>query len=318
MLRLLGLLIACALSASALAQGVTRPIRLVVPFPPGAGTDVVARLVAQRLSDMLGATIVVENRAGAGGAIGAEAAAKADPDGFTLLFVASPFTTVPATMAKPSYDPVKQFAPVGLIAQGPLVWAVGSSSAIKSMTELITTARARPGKLTYGSAGQGSVNHLVLEMLRHRAELDIVHVPYKGMGPALVDLIGGQIDMLTTTIAGALPYVKQDKLRVLAVTGTKRAMLLPDVPTLEEAGVKPFEVNNYWGIVAPAATGPQVIAHLHGAVQRLLARADFQERLVREGVEPAPGSSESFGRFLRDDYAAWRGLIVTAKLTFDN
>lgn len=318
MLRLCGLLIACAISASTFAQGVTRPIRLIVPFPPGAGTDVVARLVAQRLSDEMGATIVVENRAGAGGAIGAEAVAKADPDGYTLLFVASPFTTVPATVAKPPYDPVKQFAPVALLAQGPLVWAVGSSSTIKSMAELVATARARPGKLTYGSAGQGSVNHLVLEMLRHRAALDIVHVPYKGMGPALVDLIGGQIDMLTTTIAGALPYVKQQKLRVLAVTSTTRAKLLPDSPTLEEAGVRPFEVNNYWGIVAPAATARNVLANLHGAVQRLLAQADFQERLTREGVEPTPGSSDSFGRFIRDDYAAWRDLIVAAKLTFDN
>ncbi len=273
--------------------------------------------MAQRLSEGLGTPIVVENRAGAGGAIGAEAVAKADPDGNTLLFVASPFTTVPATTPKPLYDPVKQFAPVALIAQGPLVWAVGANSSIKTMQELIAAARARPGKLTYGSAGPGSVNHLVLEMLRHRASLDIVHVPYKGMGPALVDLIGGQIDMLTTTISGALPYVKQDKLRVLAVTGKVRAKLLPDAPTLEEAGVKPFEVNNYWGIVAPGAASREAIARLHAEVQKLLAQADFQERLAREGVERAPGSSEAFGRFIQDDFAAWRSLIAAAKLTFD-
>lgn len=317
MLRLCGLLVALALSASASAQSFTRPIRLIVPFPPGAGTDVVARLVAQRMGEGLGATIVVENRAGAGGAIGAESVARAEPDGYTLLFVASPFTTVPATTAKPAYDPVKQFAPIALIAQGPLVWAVGAGSSIKSMQTLIAAAQERPGKLTYGSAGPGSVNHLVLEMFRHRAGLDVVHVPYKGMGPALVDLIGGQIDMLTTTIAGALPYSKQDKLRIIAVTGKTRAKLLPDVPTVEEAGVKPFEVNNYWGIVAPLTTPPDAIAKLHAQAQRLLGQPDFQERLAREGVEPTPGTSEAFGRFIRDDFAAWRGLIAAAKLTFD-
>jgi tripartite-type tricarboxylate transporter receptor subunit TctC len=313
-----GLAVAFACTCVFAQQYPTRPVKLIVPFPPGAGTDVVARLVAQRLGEQLGANFIVENRAGAGGAIGAEAVAKSEPDGYTLLFVASPFTTVAATASKPAYDPVKHFAPVASIALGPLVWAVSPAFPARTMQELIALARTQPGKLTYGSAGPGSVNHLVLEMLRHRTAIEIVHVPYKGMGPALVDLIGGQISMLTTTVSGAMPYMKQEKLRVLAVTGTRRTKLLPNVPTMQEAGVQPFDVNNYWGIVAPAATAQDVIARLHAEVQRLLATSDFQERLGREGVEPMPGSSDSFGRFIRDDYAAWRGLIVAAKLTFDN
>ncbi|MFN0304259.1 MAG: tripartite tricarboxylate transporter substrate binding protein [Burkholderiales bacterium] len=315
--RIVGAALALLACIAAQAQYPAKPIRLVVPFPPGAGTDVVARLVGQRLTDQLGQAIVVENRVGAGGAIGAEFVANADADGYTLLFVASPFTTVPALTTKPPYDPVTQFSPVASIAMGPLVWVVGVETSSRTMAELLSQARAHPGKLTYGSAGPGSVNHLVLELFKHRTGTDVVHVPYKGIAPAMGDLIGGQISMLTTTISGALPHLKQGKLRVLAVTGARRSPMLPDVPTMAEAGVPGFEVNNYWGIVGPARMAPAIASRLNTEVQKMLGVTEHRERLEREGVEVTPGTPEMFGRFLRDDLAGWRALVQSAKLSFE-
>ena len=315
--RVAAIALAMLACLSAQAQYPSKPIRLIVPFPPGAGTDVVARLVGQRLADQLGQSIVVDNRVGAGGAIGSEFVAKADPDGYTLLFVASPFTTVQALSPKSPYDPIQQFTPIASIAVGPLVWAVGAGGPLKSMAQLIAQAKAQPGSLTYGSAGPGSVNHLVLELFKHRSAANIVHVPYKGMGPAMIDLLGGQITMLTTTIAGALPHLKQGKMIVLAVTGAKRSPLLPDVPTMLESGVPGFDVNNYWGIVGPARMAPVVVDRLHAEVQKMLGIADFRERLEREGVELTPGTAAAFGQFLQADVANWRSLVESAKLSFD-
>ncbi len=315
--RMLGVGLLVLACATAHAQYPSKPIRLVVPFPPGAGTDVVARLVGQRLSDLLGQSIIVDNRVGAGGAIGADFVAKADPDGYTLLFVASPFTTVPAVTPKPMYDPIRQFTPVASIASGPLVWVVGASVPIDSMARLITESKAHPERLTYGSAGPGSVNHLVLELFKHRTTASIVHVPYKGMGPAMIDLIGGQITMLTTTVAGALPHLKQGKMVGLAVTGSARSSLLPEVPTMAEAGVAGFDVNNYWGIVGPAKMAPAVVGRLNGEIQKMLAMPELRERLLREGVTIMPGTSERFSQFLLEDVTAWRSLVESAKLSFD-
>jgi len=320
MTRLSGWLLSglACVSFAVFAQGYpARPIRMIVPFPPGAGTDVVARLVSQRLADSLKSPIVVENRAGAGGAIGAEAVARAEPDGYTLLFVASPFTTVPAASHSAGYDPIRQFAPIALIAVGPLVWAVGPAVPARSLRELLELARARPGLLSYGSAGQGSINHLALELLKIRSGTNFLHVPYKGMGPALLDLAGGQIQMLTTTIPAALPYVKQDKIRIIAVTGLKRSPMLADVPTMHEQGVNGYDVNNYWGIVAPANTGREIVARLNAEVQQLLGSAEFRERLEREGVELAPGGPEKFAAYLAGEYAMWRKIVVEAGIKVD-
>ncbi|MFM9885221.1 MAG: tripartite tricarboxylate transporter substrate binding protein [Burkholderiales bacterium] len=317
LVRIAGAALALFVGLAAQAQYPAKPIRLVVPFPPGAGTDVVARLVGQRLTEQLGQAIVVENRVGAGGAIGADFVAKADADGYTLLFVASPFTTVPALTPKPAYDPVNQFSPIASIAAGPLVWVVGAGAQSKTMAELLAQARAQPGKLTYGSAGPGSVNHLALELFKHRTGTDVVHVPYKGMAPAMADLIGGQISMLTTTIAGVLPHLKQGKLAVLAVTGARRVPMLPDIPTMAEAGIPGFEVNNYWGIVGPSRLAPAIAIRVNAEVQKMLGATEFRERLEREGVEVTPGTRETFGRFLRDDLASWRALVQSAKLSFE-
>ena len=305
-------------SAFAQAAGYpARPIRLIVPFPPGAGTDTVARFVAQKLGDALKGTIVVDNRTGAGGAIGTVEAARAEPDGYTLLFVASPFTTVAASSRSAGYDPVRQFIAVAPIASGPLAFVVNPGVPAANMREFLALARQQPGKLNYGSAGPGSVNHLALELLMARTGIDVVHVPYKGIAPATLDLLSGQIQAMTASIPATLPYLAQQKVRVLAVTGPRRAALLPDVPSWAEAGVANADVINYWGIVAPVGTPRDIVARLNAETQRILAQADVRERLEREGAELIPGGPERLAALIEADLSGWRKLIHDAKLLFD-
>ncbi|MBL0289912.1 MAG: tripartite tricarboxylate transporter substrate binding protein [Betaproteobacteria bacterium] len=273
--------------------------------------------MAQKLGEALKTSIVVDNRTGAGGAIGTVEAARAEPDGYTLLFVASPFTTVAAASATAGYDPVRQFVPVAPIASGPLAFVVGNAVPAATMKEFLALARQRPGALNYGSAGPGSVNHLALELLKARTGTDIVHVPYKGIAPATLDLLAGQIQAMTASIPATLPYLAQNKLRVLAVTGKRRAPLLPDVPSWQEAGVQDADVVNYWGIVAPAGTAREIVGRLNAATQALLAQADVRERLEREGAELIPGPPERLGALIEADLNGWRKLIVDAKLVFE-
>ena len=301
------------------AQGAypAKTIRLIVPFPPGAGTDSTARFIAQKLGEQMGATIVVDNRTGAGGAIGAEAAAHADADGYTLLFVASPFTTVAAASAKPTYDPVNQFTGVALIATGPLVFVTNTTTPATSMRELLALAKAQPGKLNYGSAGNGGINHLALELLKMRSGVNIVHVPYKGIGPATIDLLSNQIQLLTGTIPAVLPFVKDGRVRALAVTGPRRSPLLPDVPSMPEAGVANYEVYNYWGLMAPAGTPREIIAKLNAEVQKLLAIPEVREKLEKDGVDLTPSGPERMQAFVGADMAAWKKLIAEGKLVLE-
>ena len=294
-----------------------RPIRLIVPFPPGAGTDTVARLVAARLAEQLKGTIVVDNRTGAGGAIGAAEAAKAEADGYTLLFVASPFTTVAAASANAGYDPIQQFTPVAPIAVGPLAFVVNANLPANSMREFIALAKAKPGTLNYGSAGSGSINHLALELLKARTGIDVVHVPYKGIAPATLDLISAQIQSITASIPATLPYVAQQKVKVLAVTGPKRVALLPDVPSWSEQGVRDADVINYWGIVAPAGTPREIVQRLNGEITRLLAQPDVRERLEKEGAELTPGGPDVLGNLIRTDLERWKQLITEAHLRLE-
>jgi tripartite-type tricarboxylate transporter receptor subunit TctC len=294
-----------------------KPIHLVVPFPPGAGTDTVARVVGQKLGESMPAAIVIDNRPGASGAIGAAEVARADPDGYTLLFVASPFTTVAAASANAGYDPQRQFVAVAPIAVGPLAFVVGTGVPATTMREFVALARAEPGKLNYGSAGTGSVNHLALELLKARTGVDIVHVPYKGIAPATVDLLSGRIQAMTASIPAALPYVAQNRLRVLAVTGPKRAALLPNVPTWQEAGIREAEVINYWGIVAPSGTPRDIVLRLNAEVSRVLGQPDVKERLEREGAELVAGPPEQLGAIIDADLARWKKLIADAKLRLD-
>ena len=295
----------------------TKPIRLIVPFPPGAGTDAIARLIAQKLGESMAGTVVVDNRAGAGGAIGAAEAAKAEPDGYTLLLVASPFTTVAAASKNAGYDPLHQFVAVAPIAVGPLAFVVNAAVGANSMREFLALAKERPGQLNYGSAGTGSVNHLALELLKVRTGVDIVHVPYKGIAPATLDLLSGLIQAITASIPATLPYLSQHQLRVLAVTGPKRSPLLPDVPTWKESGIFGAEVINYWGIVAPAGTPREIVMRLNSEVSRILAQAPVKERLEREGAELIPGPPERLSALMEADLAGWKKLITDAKLQLE-
>jgi tripartite-type tricarboxylate transporter receptor subunit TctC len=320
-------LLAFALAASilpigpALAQGSgaypSKPVRLIVPFPPGAGTDTIARFIAQRLGDAMRATIVVENKTGAGGAIGAAEAAKADPDGYTLLFVASPFTTVAVATKNPTYDPIRQFVPVAPIAAGPLAFVVHPAVPADTLREFIALAKERPGMLNYGSAGAGSVNHLALELFKARTGTNIVHVPYRGIADATKDLLGGRIEAMTASIPATLPQVAENRVKVLAVTGAKRIAQLPHVPSWQEQGVANANVVNYWGIVAPAGTPADVVATLSGEVRRVLAQPDVRERLEREGAELIPGGPERLGALIEADLAGWKKLIAEAGLVFE-
>ena len=308
-------LLFATLGATAFADYPDRPVKIIVPFAAGAGTDAVARFTAIKLEAQLKQAVVVENRVGASGAIGTQAVANAAPDGYTLLFVASPFTTVAAaTPMAANYDPVKQFAPVALIAAGPLVWIASSQAPFTSMREMIAFAQANPGKLAYGSAGSGGVNHLALELFKLKTGTDILHVPYKGIAPATTDLLGGSIALLTGTIPAVLPHIKGGKARALAVTGDRRSALMPDVPTMREAGANGAEVYNYWGLVAPIGTPAAIVNRLNAEVQKFLAQRDVQERLASDGVELTPGGPERLAAFIANDYNGWKKLVADARL----
>ena len=319
LLRRCAAVILALLALPVLAQSAypTKSIRLVVPFPPGAGTDTVARFVAQKLSERMGQQVVVENRTGAGGAIGAAEVAKAEADGYTLLFVASPFTTVAASAKNPGYDPIAQFVPVAPIASGPLAFVVHPGVAATTMREFVDLARREPGKLNYGSAGPGSVNHLALELLMARTGTTIVHVPYRGIADATKDLLAGTLQAMTASIPATLPLAADRRVRVLAVTGPKRIPQMPDVPSWQEQGVANAQVINYWGIVAPAGTPREAIARLSAETRRVLAQPDVRERLEREGAELIPGDPADLGALIANDLASWKKLITEARLTFE-
>jgi tripartite-type tricarboxylate transporter receptor subunit TctC len=317
--RLLVVVAAALLAWTACAQESypSKPIRLIVPFPPGAGTDTVARYVAQKLGESMQASIVIDNKTGAGGAIGAAEAARAEADGYTLLFVAGPFTTVAASSKNPGYDPVKQFVPVAPIAAGPLAFVVGNDVPANTMREFISLAKQKPGTLNYGSAGTGSINHLALELLNARAGINIVHVPYRGIADATKDLLAGNIQAMTASIPATLPQVAAKKMKVLAVTGAKRIPQLPDVPSWQEEGVPNANVINYWGIVAPVGTPAAVVARLNAETRKILAQPDVRERLEREGAEIVSGPPERLGALIETDLASWKKLIVDAKITLE-
>ena len=262
------------------------------------------------MSERLRGTVVVENRTGAGGAIGAAEAAKADPDGYTLLFVAGPFTTVAASQKNPGYDPQRQFVPVAPIAVGPLAFVVNVDVPVNTMREFIALARREPAKLNYGSAGTGSINHLALELMRARTGVDIVHVPYRGIAEATKDLLGGRIQAMTASIPATLPLVADRRAKVLAVTGAKRAPQLPDVPSWQEEGVADADITNYWGIVAPVGTSAEIVVRLNGAVQSVLAEPDVRARLEHEGAEVVAGSPDRLGLIIAQDLVRWKKLVA--------
>lgn len=307
-----------ALTSTAWAQmSQDRPIKIIVPFAPGAGTDAVGRLVAQKMAEILGQPVVVENRTGASGAIGAKFVADAAPDGLTLLLAAAPFTTVPAAIPNAGYDPVRQFAPVGMIASGPLVWAVNKDLPVKTLADLVAMAKAKPGALNYGSAGAGGINHLVLEMLKSRSGTFITHIPYRGIAPATMDMIGGQIQLVTGTVPALNPFIKDGRVKALAVTSAKRSPALPDVPSMAEAGFAGFDVLNYFGLMAPKATPNATIDRLNAALAKVVALPDVRARFAADAIEPANGSPSQLASFIEKDYSDWQRVVAAQNLKID-
>ena len=318
------LLCAAALSglaaSAAIAQISTypeKPITLIIPFAPGAGTDAMGRLLAVKLTDELKEKIIVENKTGAAGAIGARHVAQAAPDGHTLLLIVSPFTTTAASMPSAGYDPIQHFAPVALVATGPLVWAANINLPVANMRELISLARKTPGRVNYGSAGAGSVNHLVLELLQAKAGIRITHVPYRGIAPATTDMISGEIQVVTGTIPALLPFIKDGRVKALAVTSARRSSALPQVPSMSESGLNGFDVLNYYGIVAPAGTPAAIVGKLNATLNRIVAMPDMVERFARDAVDATPGTPAQLAQFIASDYEAWRAMVKAQNLKIE-
>jgi tripartite-type tricarboxylate transporter receptor subunit TctC len=294
-----------------------RPIKIVVPFAPGAGTDTMGRLVAAKLAELLKTPVVVENRVGASGALGAQAVAQSAPDGHTLLLAAARFTTVAAALPAAGYHPLTGFVPVGMIAQGPLVWAANNALPANTLPELLALARQRPGALNYGSAGVGGVNHLVLESLKARTGTYITHIPYRGIAPATVDALSGEIQLLTGTIPALAPYIRDGRLKALAVTSQRRSSALPQVPSMEEAGLPGFNVLNYFALVAPRGTPASVVHTLNAALAVVVERPDVKARLALDALEPATGTPAALEAFLLKDFEGWKQVVKQQNLKID-
>jgi len=307
-----------ALPTLSTAQTVpTKGIKIIVPFAAGAGTDAVGRLMADKLSGVLGTPVVVDNKTGASGAIGSRYVASSPADGSTLLLVAAPFTTVPAAMATAGYDPVRDFSPVGMVASGPLVWAVNKDVPARTLAELVALAKRQPGKLNYGSAGAGGINHLVLELLKARTGTFITHIPYRGIAPATIDTISGEIHFLTGTIPALAPFIRDGKLRALAVTSAQRSPALPDVPSMTEAGMPDFNVLNYFGLMAPKATPAAVVRTLNAALAQVLALPEVKERFAKDALTPMPGTPEALLAFVEQDVNGWRKVVASQNLKLE-
>ena len=289
-----------------------RPVRMVVPFPPGGPTDLVARVLAERMSRSLGQPIPVENRSGANGNIGNEAVAKAEPDGHTVLYNTSSIALSPALYTRLSYDAQRDLAPVVQTATVPLVLAVNPALPVRDVRGFVEHLRARPNELSYGSAGAGNVTHLAAFLLLRSQGLEAVHVPYRGSAPALVDAAGGQVQFLTDTVNSALPLIREGRLRALAVTSPRRLAQLPKVPTIAETLIPGFDVGAWQGIMVPARTPPAIIERLNAAAMEALADPDVRAKLAEQGAEPLGSTPEEYGRILRDETARWRQVIAAS------
>ena len=310
------LAIALAFSAGAtLAQNYpNKTVRVIVPFPAGGSTDIVGRTVAQKLSERWGQPVVVDNRAGGGTVIGTDIVAKAAPDGYTLLVTPAPFTINPSLLAKLPYDALADFAPITLINTTPLVLVVNPGVPARSVKDLIALAKARPGQLNFGSSGTGGSNHLAGELFNAMAGVKMVHIPYKGNAPALIDLAGGHVDLIFNGLTSALPLIKSGKLRALAVTSMQRSAALPDAPTLDEVALKGFIAVAWNGLGAPANTPRDVIAKINTDVVRIVSSPELKERLKAEGSDPVGSTTGQYAAFLRDEIAKWAKVIKFARV----
>ena len=296
----------------------TKPIRLIVPFAPGGSTDVLARLLAEALRPELGQPVIVENKAGAGGNIGGDFVAKAPPDGYTLLIAAAGPTVInPSLYAMMPYDPAKDLRPVTLLIQEPNLMAINPKIPAKTVPEFIAYAKSRPTEVSFGSPGNGSPAHLAGEWFNQLTGTTMVHVPYKGTGPALNDLIAGQIAMMIDNMPALWPHVQSGKLRALAVSTDKRATAAPDLPTVAESGVKGFAFGAWKGLMAPAATPPEIVERLHAAATKALAKPDFRKRLIDLGAEPVGNTPAQFAAVIKSETASWAALVKSTGTKLD-
>ncbi|WP_159347089.1 tripartite tricarboxylate transporter substrate binding protein [Roseomonas harenae] len=317
---LLGTLTSLAAAPAAFAQAApwpVRPIRLIIPFPPGGPTDIVARVLAERMSRTLGQPLIIENRPGANGNIGNDAVAKAEADGYTVLYNTSSIALSPAIYAKLPYDAQRDLAPVVQTATIPMVLAVNPSVPVRDVRGFVEHLRARPNALSYGSSGTGNVTHLTAVMLLRSQRLEAVHVPYRGSAPALIDAISGQVQFVTDTVNSALPLIREGKLRALAVTSSKRLAPLPDVPTIAETLIPGFEAGAWQGIMVPARTPRAVIDRLNAAAMEALADLAVLAKLAEQGTEPLGSTPDEYGRILRDETVRWGRVIAENGVKLD-
>jgi tripartite-type tricarboxylate transporter receptor subunit TctC len=294
-----------------------KPVRMVVPFPPGGGTDVVARAIALKLTEQWGQSVVVDNRPGAASMVGTEMLARAVPDGYTLGFVSMSHTINPSIYKKLPFDPIADFSPVVLAATAPNVLVVNPGVGAKSVAELVQIAKSRPGKLNFPSSGNGGVSHLSMEMFRYAAGIDIVHVPYRGAGPALTALLANETQLMMATTPVALPQMKAGRLIALATTGLKRSSLAPEIPTVAEAGYPGFEADTWYGMLAPAKVPPALVNQANAAVTKMLTQADFKERLAHEGAQPAGGTPAQFAAHIKSEIEKWAKIVRMAKVKIE-
>ena len=302
-----GLLLALATAAAA-QDYPTKPVRLIIPFPPGGSNDVVGRMIATQLSERLGKQVVVDNRGGAGGVIGTEITANAPKDGYTLQVISLAHAVNPWLYKLP-YDPIKSFTPISILASGPNVLAINPSLPVNSVKELIALAKQKPGELQYASAGVGSFQHLGGELFKLEAGVDMLHVPFKGGGPAMIDVIGGHTKLLFSSLVQTTPHIRSGKLKPLGTGGSKRNAVLPDVPTIAEAGVPGYEAVNWWGVVAPAGTPAPIIARLHEAIREVQTSAEVQKQFSSEGAEIVQMSSAEFAAFIEKEMKKWERVV---------
>ena len=313
-------LVSIALPALLACAGVTaqtypaKSVRMVVPFAPGGGTDIIARLVAQDLTQAWGQPVVVDNRGGSGGIVGTEIAAKATPDGYTMVLCSLGLSYVPALYSKLPYDTEKDLLPVSLVATQPFVYVVIPSLGVSSMKELIALAKSKPGEVRYGSGGSGGASHLGTELLRTMTGISLVHVPYKGTGPALTAMLGGEIQMQLIGISSVVPYLKTGRMRALAVSGAKRSAAAPDIPTVAESGVPGYAFDVWYGMLFPAGTPRAVVGKVNGAINYSLRSPALAQRFAAIGLEPSGSTPEAFAAMIRSEMAKWRKVVREAKI----
>ena len=319
-------IIACCAAVSFAAAPLTaysqaypaKPVRVVIPFPPGQATDVIGRVVSQKLGDVMGKSFIVDNRAGANGIVGIETVVKSPPDGYTLLITASGSLVInPNLYSKLSYEPLKDLSPIALLGLIPLVVVAHPSLPVSNISQLVALTKSQPGKLSYASSGPGSAQHLAMELLKWRTHMNILHVPYKGSAPAMTDVLSGQVPLMFDTVASSLPMIRADRLKALGVGLAKRSAVLPNVPTLDEAGVKGFEVAGWSGFLAPARTPQAIVQQLNSEVLKILAQPDTKERILALGMEPASTTPEEFAAFMNAETAKWAQAVKLSGVKLD-